>query len=276
MSATQWTLLRPLLNVTRAELRHYADTLRIPYVDDPTNEDPRFDRSRARAALAALAPTGIDVGTLTRTAERMARAREALEVRAAEALRSVLVDVRSVREAVGDVWIDRDGFAALERDTAMRVLARALQHVASAPHRPRAAALEAALDRINGGGTVTLHGAMAVSKGPTLYVFREPKALERVSSPVGSEHVFDERWLIYGNDIRGLDVRMLGEAGLEQLPDRPETPAPRAALAAKPAIWDGDRLVACRPLGFGPAYVIEDQALVRLFAYDAVNKGVSR
>jgi len=46
-------LLRPLLQASRAELRDYLRDLGETWLEDPANADPRFARSRARAALSA-------------------------------------------------------------------------------------------------------------------------------------------------------------------------------------------------------------------------------
>jgi tRNA(Ile)-lysidine synthetase-like protein len=74
LDSSAWTLLRPLLPTTRAELRHYLRVLHIPYVDDPTNDDLTYDRVKARKALDILAPLGLTAQTLAQTATRMARA----------------------------------------------------------------------------------------------------------------------------------------------------------------------------------------------------------
>lgn len=44
-------VLRPLLGWRRAELRAIVEQAGVPFVDDPSNADPRHDRSRVRAAL---------------------------------------------------------------------------------------------------------------------------------------------------------------------------------------------------------------------------------
>lgn len=51
--AVQGKVLRPLLAVRRAALTAVVDAAGLCPVDDPANRDPRFDRARIRAALAA-------------------------------------------------------------------------------------------------------------------------------------------------------------------------------------------------------------------------------
>ncbi|MDQ1154401.1 tRNA lysidine(34) synthetase TilS [Brevundimonas sp. SORGH_AS_0993] len=48
-------LLRPLLDERRATLRRWLSARGLNWIEDPANVDPRFGRSRARQALAALA-----------------------------------------------------------------------------------------------------------------------------------------------------------------------------------------------------------------------------
>ncbi len=245
--STDWIVLRPLLTTTRAELRHFNRVLHIPYVDDPTNDDTSYDRVKARKALAHLADLGLTARTLAETADRMARARTALDARAQDAARCVLADRY-------DVQFDRSGFEGLERDTQMRLMARALQSVASNPYRPRAAALGALLDRVLGGGDGVLHGGHVLVRRDRIWVIREARALADVVTPLGSAKLWDNRFALSASGPGGVTCRALGEAGLTQLPNRPSD-VPRAALLVTPALFQGDRLHACQRVGFGPPYV---------------------
>ena len=220
--------------------------MRIPFVDDPGNDDPAFERVRARTALAALADLGLGAAALAATAERMRRARRALGVRARDA-----ADACLLRDGY-DVAFDRDAFAAIERDTQMRLLAAALLWVSGAAYRPRAEALEALLDRALGGAGGTLSGAQVVVTRTALAVGREHAAVRSCRSPVGGAP-WDGRWHHAGEAIAGLEVRALGPAGLRQV-GPVDAPVPHALRAGLPSLWDGARLVACKALGYGPPH----------------------
>jgi tRNA(Ile)-lysidine synthase len=76
-SDAPWTLkrawlavVRPLLGWRRAELRAICERERLPFVDDPSNADPRFDRTRFRAWLAQ-APW-LDTVKIARAADNLA------------------------------------------------------------------------------------------------------------------------------------------------------------------------------------------------------------
>ena len=69
------TLIRPLLDWTKTELEEVVAAARIAPVRDPSNADPRYDRTRARALLAGGWP---DAGRVAATADHLAEAEEAL------------------------------------------------------------------------------------------------------------------------------------------------------------------------------------------------------
>jgi tRNA(Ile)-lysidine synthase len=47
-------LLRPLLRARRADIRAHVERHAIPFADDPSNDDPRFARTRVRRELLPL------------------------------------------------------------------------------------------------------------------------------------------------------------------------------------------------------------------------------
>lgn len=243
-----WHIVRPLLGVSRAALRHYATVLQIPYVDDPSNLDPRFERVKMRAMLDPLASVGLTRERLAGTAVAQQRARAALMARARD------VAARLARTVGGDVVFDRDDFARIEIDTQLRLLAAAVQLVSSAPYRPRLLALEAALDRMLSGGVSTLHGAIGLPLGKDLWIAREHAAVASTVADCGSALPWDNRWIVTGPDTAGLQVRALGETGLPLCPNWRATGIPRTSLLSSPAVWQGKTLIAAPLAGFNEAW----------------------
>lgn len=256
-------IIRPLLDVSRADLRHHIDTLKVPYVNDPSNEDPRFDRVRARAALREI---GIDVDTLAATANRLSHASDALRVRAAS------VAERIIRaDDDGTLHIDRDGFALIERDTQRRLMAAALSWVSSAPYRPRASALEGLLDRVLSGGGGTLHGAEVCVEGETFTIFRELNAL-RDMARAPDRQLWDGRWLVLGKDIDGLTIRALGPDGWAQLPKDTRSDLNFRVAQTLPALFDAARLAAFAPAKFGLEHMLNFNPIAGTFAAYLVSR----
>ncbi len=244
-------VIRPCLEMSRAELRQYARTLHVPWVEDPTNEDPSYDRSRARALLPALAELGLDAAKLELTAQRMRRASHALTARAVQVAGQVAKDL-----GAGALGFERDRFAAVERDTQMRLLAAACMWVSGADYRPRADGLEALLERVLAGGAGTLCGALLDTKPDHIRIFREPSAIELTPEPYSGPHTkWDHRWRITGpvNPPENACIAPLGDA-LSQIKDWRDSGLPRPALLASPAIFEGKLLISAPVLGLDPAW----------------------
>ena len=54
------TLIRPLLGVAKADLVAFCRSRRVSFVDDPSNADPAYARTRLRALMGGLAQEGLD------------------------------------------------------------------------------------------------------------------------------------------------------------------------------------------------------------------------
>ena len=244
-------VIRPLLAMRREDLRHYLNVLKGEWVDDPSNNDPRFDRVRMRQAMEQLDALGLGVDRLSETAARMARAQEALRRRAADVAQDAL------RQEHGDILMSRDALEMVEVETRLRLMAGALQYISGADYRPRLRALEEATERVLSGGTATLHGCLIRAEKHDLRICREYGAVRDATAETGA--LWDGRIRISDEGIDELCVRALGEKGAAQLPQRPEN-WPFQSLIAHPAVFDGVELVAFPPSGFGPDVHIDYEA----------------
>ena len=123
------TFRRPLLDVGREALRGWLRARAIGWSEDPSNADPRFERARARAALARMGPGAAE--GLARVAA-LAAERRALEEEAA--LR--LLDAHGLSlarlAAASPALRDRVLAAALTRAGAAGLRGRALARMGEA------------------------------------------------------------------------------------------------------------------------------------------------
>jgi len=72
------THARPFLGWRKSELMTVCEARGLNYIQDPSNEDPRFARTRMRRLTAQLEEEGLGPETFTRLAARAARAEAAL------------------------------------------------------------------------------------------------------------------------------------------------------------------------------------------------------
>src|SRR5690606_27785001 len=131
-------LLRPLLGVPRARLEATLAAARLEAIHDPSNENERFDRVKARRLLAELAPLGLDARRLADTAGHMARVRAALEAQT-RALRAAHARLG----LAGDVSMDADALRGAPEEIALRALAAIVKQAGGAVYPPRFEALSA-------------------------------------------------------------------------------------------------------------------------------------
>jgi tRNA(Ile)-lysidine synthase len=124
-------LLRPLLRVPRARLTATLIARGVQWLDDPSNEDLRFERARLRAG-----PPLTDRASAA--ADRAARER---------ALAQAAVEVLEFDQE-GMIAIDCAGFAGLTPDLQARLLSRVVQCTASRRYAPRQKRLNAAVQRL--------------------------------------------------------------------------------------------------------------------------------
>lgn len=229
----QWgdlPVLRPLLGKRRAALRAYLKSAGVAWVEDPSNEDDRFDRVRTRKAIAAL---GMSVERLATTASAMARARKALEAIAAQAAQSVL------RQVAGCQVIDTAGWEACDPETRLRLLAGCIGWVNGNPYRPRLSSLTRVADQVLADRTATVSGCVLIPKAGTIIVAREVQA---APDRIAAGQVWDGRWRISGDLPDGAEIGAIGKQGAAQIKKMPPGLTKRA-MWAHPGVWVGGDLV---------------------------------
>ncbi|HEY5206469.1 MAG TPA: tRNA lysidine(34) synthetase TilS [Roseiarcus sp.] len=72
------TIARPLMGLKKRDLVAFAKARAAPFIDDPSNSDPRFARTRLRALLARLDEEGLNPEALDRLARRARETEQAL------------------------------------------------------------------------------------------------------------------------------------------------------------------------------------------------------
>jgi tRNA(Ile)-lysidine synthase len=121
-------LARPFLGVAKVRLLATCAAAGWPYLDDPSNADPRFTRVRLREQLMPLlAREGLTADRLASLAERARRDADALEARALTVLAAVRLKERG--EAPTTIDLDAERLSAEPDAVLLRVMARSLVEV---------------------------------------------------------------------------------------------------------------------------------------------------
>lgn len=208
-------ILRPFLHTRRSAIRAYLRSAGQTWIDDPSNEDKRYERIRVRMAVPTTDPAAIDDA---------GRRREALSRAAAQWLRA------SAQPIVGQVvkiTLAGASFPSSEvRDHALSALTAVL---GGKPHRPAAASLARLASALETGADfrLTLSGSLVLRRGDELFLLRERRGFLPLSVPPSTGMVWDGRYVI--DNAAGSEVTVT--AGPPAVID-PELPgAVRSALA---------------------------------------------
>jgi tRNA(Ile)-lysidine synthase len=269
-------VVRPLLTVSRAELRSFLSANGVDWIDDPSNQDPRFERVRLRGAAHALHGVGLTPKMLALAAQRQQRAVAALEA-ATDDLAAVALNMHLGAFAS----LHTGHFRNAPAEIAMRLLGRVLTMFGGlSPPAELAQVERLALALCREPTTrVTLGGCEIRACERQIRVFREPG---RAVFPIldldpGDEAIWDNRFHIrLKPDALPMTVRCLDAKSAEQLRRQASSSMilPARAAATLPSIWSGDALVA---VGGLPAHLFNGSqaragAMVEMrFLYGSVN-----
>lgn len=247
-------VLRPLLDVPKARLAAMLAEGGHAWVEDPSNQDPRFERTRMRASSDALMKLGLSPEALARSAQRLRRARAALD----EAANRFIAEHGIMSEA-GYCLIGREALTTAPTEIGLRALAGAITAVGGRAKPVRLAKLEALLAALHErpGKTHTLGGCRLEPMGGNLGVFRETRGtgLPSFQLAPGERALWDNRFRVElgGDEAKPVTVRALGDTGRRDLSSSslPLSALPRFAAATLPAGWRGEEMILLPRLGEG-------------------------
>lgn len=238
-------LHRPFLGLSKARLVATLEAASRDWIEDPSNEDARFERVRVRRALGDLAGLGLTSAKLGLSARRAGRAAEALDWATSE-IAGEIVRV----DTCGYCEIDRTRLADLPEEIALRLLGRVLSAVGGGA-RFRLARCESLLSALCGeeAHDATLAGCLVRSRGGGVSVYREPgrRGLPEIALPLGEPSTWDGRFEVCAASGANVPIRVraLGQADARRLVAEgdPAVGPPLEAAAALPAFFTADRLV---------------------------------
>lgn len=230
-------IARPLLCARRQELRAYLAGRGVAWIDDPTNENPAYERARVRAGLSP-----VEVETLAADASQAGIERAALAKEAAS-----LLGRFASRPAPGLFRLDRVMFEDEYAEAAIHALRTVLAIAGGTPHLPDLERTRSLAARLGEKALrATLSRAVVDARKSGVWIRREARDLPVAAPPLAAA-LWDGRWRVAADDA-GPALR-IGPLGGERAgplaasdADAPESLV-RAALSLEPALFDGDRFL---------------------------------
>ncbi len=244
----QITLHRPVLSVARAKLQLFLERMGVNWIDDPSNEDDRYERIRWRKKLAAHPTKYPTAYQIEKFADNVAIHRQRLAERCAEAI------TENVRcDQSGVLLMRRQAVEKISEQTLI-LLIRVLVAVAGGRKyfvsKDKAKNLVTALTS-TGRDRHTLGSAVIERDHETVRIWRENRNLPEVG--VTNETALSCPWdgrIVYHFSrhhlLQPLVMGALGLAGVQHVEKsmgRHLTGASRRALRSQPALFLNGRPV---------------------------------
>lgn len=163
-------VLRPLLAVTKADLVATCEAFDQPWVQDPSNIDDAYTRTRIRKLMLALKGEGLSRDRLLKTVTHMQRAQAAIDFAVQD------LTLRAKQEtADGSLAFDAQVLLNAPDEVTLRCLTDSLKTVSGASYPPRFASLERVFKDLKASHWTdrTLHGCQLRLVESTLIVSKE-------------------------------------------------------------------------------------------------------
>ncbi|AUJ64573.1 tRNA lysidine(34) synthetase TilS [Aestuarium zhoushanense] len=241
---------RPLHQSMRSELRDYLTRQGIEWIDDPTNENPKYLRSRIRAAMPQLADLGLTVDAIATSAFNQKMARAALDHYAAKEADTHLTIQN------GDVILPRDlDHLMVPQDIQRRLWLAAVMWIGGGDHAPRQSGLSQITHAIRDGRDVTLNGCAILVKRDHIRFTRELNAVRDLRC--STTEIWDGRWQLTGPHAPDLHISAVGEEGIRLCSDWRASGFPRPSIISSPAVWRSNTIIAAPLAGFGTEWTAQ-------------------
>jgi tRNA(Ile)-lysidine synthase len=187
-------ILRPFLRTRRAAIRSCLMADGRTWIDDPSNDDPHYERVRTRRAARTVDAATIDAA---------ARQRRSLAAQAADWLRR---DATAGPGMLVSVSLDVSGL--LEKKVRDHALGALVAVLGGKPHRPGADSLARLSFNLDKGTDfrLTLSGTLVIRRRDRLYLLRERRGLLPLSLLPGAIGVWDGRYTIVNSSESEITV----------------------------------------------------------------------
>ena len=243
--------LRPLLNITRSDLRKFLKFNKLDWVEDPTNEDRKYLRVKSRNIISQLRKMGINTDLVVNTSVRMKNAKKVLDDVAVEAFNNFIT-----LKKWGDIEVNKDIFSYCREDTILRTLAGIIKGISGSVYRPRYRELINFAEGLNNKNfkARTLSGvlARAISKNK-IVLRREPSHPICISNFKSKNFIWDGRWFVsLAKPLSKSEyIGPLGNNGYQQIKNQVEDKKTNECFLSTPTLFLEDKVISSPAFEYG-------------------------
>ncbi|MBL0941165.1 MAG: tRNA lysidine(34) synthetase TilS [Alphaproteobacteria bacterium] len=243
-------ILRPLLKIKRERLQQTLLNLKQEWIEDPSNLDDHYTRTRLRYIQKTLEGEGLTLESLSKTIQKLSLSRAALEDQTTALLANSFQIFSS-----GYGILDLPQLLEAPDDIIMRVLSVSLTCLSGSTYPPRRIYLERLKNSIIPGIKVkgrTCWGCSIIPWRGKLLILRELSAISDQVLIDNSNNIvkWDNRFrfVFKQNLSKTVILQKLGINGWVQIvgqqPNLQKKLIPARVRPTLPALWQGDKVVA--------------------------------
>jgi tRNA(Ile)-lysidine synthase len=227
-------LLRPLLDVSREKLRDYLRARGIAWRDDPSNDNPKYERVRIRNRLRL-----VDSREMVCEIVEKASKRRAVNDKVAQFLPDCVTIYHGIRAEVS-----REGLALQEQDVQQLVVAIVMATMGGQSFLPPVENCDRALEHIHSkrsSGRITMNRCVLQIRKDNVLIYREMRSLANIAIEPDGTAIWDGRYRIGNHTNRLIRISATGVLGLKFLGDTHPANFHRPSILSSPAAFlDGD------------------------------------
>ena len=215
-------IIRPLLEVSKDELKKFLNNQRQEWIEDPSNKNDKFLRVNIRNFINNSSEPKLLVQRLANTAINMQRSRSYIESKIEEDLKNTVTF-----RPEGYCLINKEHFKNLHEEAAFRILSKTIKNVSGQYYKARFEKITNLYEKILNdkiSKSVTLNGCEiydSKSDESKIIISRELSAIEeRKDLKVGDKVVWDNRFLCELKNLTESDnfyIDRLTDSGLKYL-----------------------------------------------------------
>ena len=245
------TLIRPLIDTPKSELISYARRKKINWVEDPSNENQKYDRVKLRKVLPLIYKEGFDKKVFLKSVKKLRLANQALDQITKEFVLQYVIINKNI-----SVFIKKELFLTAPEDVQLRVLQNTIRIFSGeryySPNYLKILNLMNWARNDNDISAKTLGGTIFRKRKGGLILYKEVKKLNDIKPIKLSKSKYkawDNRFLIKINKSVKGEISYLGNEGVKILKSKKIlgkkgfNGIPLTALYSIPAMWDGKRLI---------------------------------
>ncbi|PSH69113.1 tRNA lysidine(34) synthetase TilS [Phyllobacterium brassicacearum] len=233
-------LVRPLLKMSRGTLRNYLGSKGITWCEDPSNDDPKYERVRIRKALEQDDRERVHDEIVKKVQQRLL-----LNEQSAKLLRHCVTVYDGLR-----VEIRREGWLQQNANAQRLAIGVLLAMVGGHSFLPAADICGKALRHIVADdlpGRITLSRCILQRRKGCVLIYREMRSLPEITIEPHQTAVWDGRYRIGNQTPCPLHVTACGADGLDVLKKDGHIMSHRGSALSGPALVNGGKIVAMPP-----------------------------